>query len=746
MVMFDGTAAGVVNGGPWNELDSFPRIIASEGGYNVSDSNDEWLKHIARAHAVLLTTDWPNYNAYIPRPDEQHPWAYLKALNPNLKFIATLPTRMWPTSYCWTGAYQNRCAIYTAARSADGASPAGDWLARNIAGSVLQPYPNPANDDYMNWSSIAPDGDTTYGPWLSAYYSDTIDTATCDGGPCWNAVYVEGMTIPHALSNFGYIDADENGTPDITQWNKCTINTHQLDGYNTFFDVLATQGITVAGGEFSLSGLTDPLSNSYTAGHATAAFNGSFPLESWPRCAENPNTIGADAIVPDPDGAAGGNLWDYNMRSSIRWEDQDVLNVLMMDEAIITNGYFDPYFTGTGLDTANLNHARRLTCGSAALINGYCVPRVDQDYYWYPCDECLVDLTTGASGTDIADLGWLGWPYYDAIVNDATAQNGMTMRQLISDTLALSGHVWTREFSNGMVVFNATTSAASVTIPAGFDKITANGAYGGDATHNPGGAAGTSLSVAAWDVYFLIRDTAPAPTAVATRTPTPTPTTGAALPTSTPTPTPTATPTRTPTPTPTPTRTPLPCPTLAVTMDGSLAEWTSRPSQALSAANAQYINPLATPSAADLSGRMWLACNGANLVMAGIITDTVILEPAGDLYNGDAAEISVDGLADGIVRPLQDDHDLFVSPGGQLRDYQYAVPGATVVARSTPGSNWRFELSVPLSYIWTTLASGGNIDTVLGLWDRDTSATPVPGAPAGPDQIMIGPRWRSTIN
>jgi hypothetical protein len=371
---------------------------------------------------------------------------------------------------------------------------------------------------------------------------------------------------------------------------------------------------------------------------------------------------------------------------------------------------------------------------------------VDQDYYWYPCDECLVDLTTGASGTDIADLGWLGWPYYDAIVNDGTAQNGMTMRQLIGDTLALSGHVWTREFSNGMVVFNATTSTASVTIPAGFDKITANGDYGGDETHNPGGAAGTSLSVAAWDVYFLIRDTAPTPTPVNTSTPAPTPTTGAAAPTSTPTPTPTATPTRTPTPTATATATPQPCATLAVTIDGSLAEWVSRSSQSLSAANAQYINPLATPSAADLSARLWTACSGSSLIMAGIITDTVILEPSGDLSNGDAAQIAIDGLADGIVRPGQDDHDLFISPGGVLRDFQRGVPGATVVARQTPGSNWRFEISVPLSAIWAQLGSGDPIDVVLGLWDRDTSATPVPGAPAGPDQIMIGPIWRYTIN
>ena len=108
-------------------------------------------------------------------------------------------------------------------------------------------------------------------------------------------------------------------------------------------------------------------------------------------------------------------------------------------------------------------------------------------------------------------------------------------------------------------------------------------------------------------------------------------------------------------------------------------------------------------------------------------------------------EIAIDALADGINRPGQDDHDLFVSPDGRAMDYQVPV-AATVVARTTPGSNWRFEMSVPLSVIWTGLGSGDDLDVILGLWDRDTTATPVPGAPAGPDQIMIGPPQNWTLN
>lgn len=132
-------------------------------------------------------------------------------------------------------------------------------------------------------------------------------------------------------------------------------------------------------------------------------------------------------------------------------------------------------------------------------------------------------------------------------------------------------------------------------------------------------------------------------------------------------------------------------------------------------------------------------------MMAGVITDSVVLQPEGDLANGDAIEMLIDGLADDISRPGQDDHDLFVAPDGKALDYARPLL-ATVVARTTPGSNWRFEMSVPLSVIWTTLGSGDDIKITLGLWDRDAVTTPTPGAPAGPNQVMIGPRERWTIN
>ena len=746
-LMFEGTGcADLNNGGPW--CSAFPRIIASDGSDVVSYSNDTWLRKRAGYHAVLLKPDWPHYNDYVTPPAEDDPWGYLLGLNPLLKFITVMPADRVSGGNCGTFAFPHKCAMYNAANTADGATAAGDgWLAKYDTGALL-----PAMADgsrIINWIDPHVNGDTSYGPWLAEYYAAEIWTDVCGTADhCWDGIYFEGMTTPHYRTNFADIDADENSETDRIQWDKCTVNEHQLDGYNLFFDagVLATAGITVAGGEFGLSGLTVFDDPTYTAGHASAIFNGSFGLETWPRCAINPHSGSGDAIVPDPTGAAGGNLWDYNMRAAIRAEDTNALNVLMLDEAIIHDSAWLAYFTGTDLE--NDNHARRFVLGSALLLNAYAVPRRDQVSEAYPCDECLVDVATGKAGSDIADLGWLGWPYYDALNED-----GDTMRQVISNTLTLSGHIWTRQFNHGMVIFNANNTAQNVTIPAGFDFVESTYADG-DPVHNPGGSAGTTVSVPAWDAYVLVRDTAATPTPPPTYTPTNTPSgpVNTNTPTRTPTPTPTSTPTptRTPTPTPTsvPTATAVPqaCATMAVTIDGSLAEWVGEPSQLLTAGNAQYIQPGATPSAADLSGRLWVACSGTKLIVAGIITDTVILEPVGDLTNGDAAEISVDALADGIVRPRQDDHDLFVSPAGRLRDYQYAVPGATVVAVQTPGSNWRFELSVPWAYVWPYIGSGDPLDTVLGLWDRDVATTPTPGAPAGPDQLMIGPRWSWTIN
>lgn len=745
-VMFEADSCDdVPNPGPW--CDQFPRIGASDGSDIVSYSNNTWLAIRARHHFVLLKSDWPTYNNYWSPPSQSDPFGYMRGLNPALKFLAVLQTRQFIDSNCWISTtFPNTCAMYTAANTADDATVAGDgWYAVDERGTVLT---HPNSEKYINWSNLNPDTPgTSYPEWLGDYYVANIATAECPAGsgdPCWSGVYVESMNIPHGQTNLATIDADENGDRDVEQWDKCTLDQDQIDGYNRFFDLVATGGITVAGGEFSLSALEDPLALPETAAYATANFMGSFGIEYWPQCAVNPNYPSAENIVPDPDGNAGGNLWDYSMRAALRAEDANMLNVFMLDEAVASNATYSAAFTGSAIEIEN--HLRRFVVGSALLLNAYAIPRLDQLTSDYPCDECLVDLTTGASGTDIADLGWAGWPYYDAVDVDT----GETMREIVAAGDALSGRVFKREYRNAVIYFNASGTDETITVPAGLNYINGSAIYG-DHGHNPGGAVGTSLTVQAWDAYVLIRNTAATPTPVPTYTPTPTPT--GAAPTNTPTRTPTPTPTHTATPTATPTAIPtatatatpvaMACPILPVTVDGSLAEWvaTTITPRAMNATNARYVVPAATPAGADLSGLYWSACSGNELMIAAVITDSVIMEPGADLTIGDAMELIIDGLNDGIVRPLQDDHDLFIGPASRYPiDYNRPMAGATVVARQTPGSNWRYEMRIPLVSIWADVFPS-NIGLVWGLWDNDVTPTPVasgtPGIDAA-DQTMIG--------
>jgi len=743
--MFDGTAAGVNNGGPWNTTHAFPRIIASNGGDVVSDSNNTRLDALARYHAILWGQDWPTYFEYPTTPSQTEPFSYTRSLNSDIKFIAALHTYQYPESYCGNVAtFPNRCALFNAADTANGATAAGDgWYARDTGGAKLKPASNPYNEYFINWGiNLDPDSADNFARWAANYITDTMLAATCDGVTCWDGVYLEQAGIPHELSNFLHIDGDENAVRDgsAAQWNKCTVNSHQMDGYNLFFDLLATSGITVAGSETSLSGLTDALSIPYSAGHASAGFIGSFPLTTWPRCALNPYTFSADSITPNPAGVAGGNLWDYGMRGAIKWEDTNALTVLMSDNSIYDNTYWLTYITD-----GDENHLRRINVISAMLLNAYAVPHEDrQSTSQYPCDECLVDASTGAAGVAIANLGWAGYPFYDAI----NTTDGLTMREKIAAGAALNGLVWVREFGNALAVFNATTTAQNVAIGSGWEYVNGVTAYGGDHTHNPGGAAPSTISVPAWDGYVLVRDTAATPTPVNTYTPTPTPTatgTGSA------TPTPTRTPTRTPTPTATATPTgipatatpvPLACGVRSGTVDGNIAEWANATPQYLSASNRAYLAPLVpTPSAADLSGAFWVACSGNTLLVAGVITDSVVMDGVGDIYVGDAAEVQIDGKGDGITRPLQDDHSYMIDTASNLLDYNLPVTGATVVARSTPGSNWRFEMSVPLSSVWEGIGNGSIVGKLFGLWDNDTTPTPLPGGTPSldtVDQVMIG--------
>lgn len=199
-------------------------------------------------------------------------------------------------------------------------------------------------------------------------------------------------------------------------------------------------------------------------------------------------------------------------------------------------------------------------------------------------------------------------------------------------------------------------------------------------------------------------------------TPTPTPT-SSATPTFTPTRTPTAT--RTPGPSPTPTITPTPqwavqaCPTAAIAVDGSLADWSGVTGYTLTSATADVI--AASPS---ITGTLYCAWSGSTLYVAGQITDTVTLSPAGSLANGDAVRVTLDGLGDGANQFGVDDHDLLFGANGRVTDFEVYPVGVTTAVASVAGG-WRFEAAIPGSLLTGSVSAGRGFGLVWGLVDDD---------------------------
>lgn len=524
-----------ITGGPWDGTHQFPRIIATDGDYSVADSNISNLSAIARYDAVLWTLDWPTYQNYSATPEVTTPFQFVRDLNSGTKFIGVNHSYGLPNSYCHIDeTYPHRCEIVTAQDTADGNTASGDgYYARNTSGIIL-----PFQGHYhVNWSSLEPDTATAWGEWFGNYIVDEVNDDLCSGSYCWDGYYFEAMGIPHSLENFMGIDANENGITDISEYTRCQVDEHQMDGYRELFSVMSTGGITVTGGEGVSPGLAGATSNPHLLGFASAVFNGDFPRESYANCIDNSYSY-----------PPFGNKWDYNMRQALKWEDSGALVVNMEGEDLFGAGGDTFYRTFI----ANELEQKRLVVASTLLMNGYVVPHQDQIPQVFPCDECLVD-SDGNSSIAISDGGWLGCPLNEAV----DAATGLTMRGVIDAGLALNNRVWIRDFEHGRVVLNTTTSAQTVTVGTGYKKIRTTSEYGGDTTHNNGATVGTTLSVDPYDAYVLVRVSAPTATPMSpTATTAPTATPGGPTATRTPTATATRTPTATPVHTATPTRTP----------------------------------------------------------------------------------------------------------------------------------------------------------------------------------------------
>lgn len=211
-------------------------------------------------------------------------------------------------------------------------------------------------------------------------------------------------------------------------------------------------------------------------------------------------------------------------------------------------------------------------------------------------------------------------------------------------------------------------------------------------------------------------------------------------------PTPTYTPTITPSPTSTPNLLALVCQTLAVTVDGSLAEWSAVTPVALDASAARYVappsptptasptpggnTPTPQPISADISGSFACAWSGSNLYVSGVITDDSVNVPVGAYRNGDSALVALDGRGDGYNRLRQDDHDLYIpAPGagitGTVRVLDYGnIPIAVTTVYSDTASGWQFEMLIPAGvHNAGTLSASKFVIYTFGLYDNDGGVT-----------------------
>jgi hypothetical protein len=154
---------------------------------------------------------------------------------------------------------------------------------------------------------------------------------------------------------------------------------------------------------------------------------------------------------------------------------------------------------------------------------------------------------------------------------------------------------------------------------------------------------------------------------------------------------------------------------------------------ALSVASASLIQPptpVGTPAGtpqpvtADLSGTLYCGYAGEVLYFAGTVLDDVLTadvtyQTQGALSLGDAVRITLDGAGDGLADVRGDDHDLYISPGGQVRDFD-SYPISTTVSIGATAGGWVFELALEASELEIgALGSGVRWGLVWHLLDAD---------------------------
>ncbi len=143
----------------------------------------------------------------------------------------------------------------------------------------------------------------------------------------------------------------------------------------------------------------------------------------------------------------------------------------------------------------------------------------------------------------------------------------------------------------------------------------------------------------------------------------------------------------------------LPCMPVAsgFTLDGDLSDWAGAPSLPLNTSTANHIEgPITAPTTADLSAVIYCGYSGDDLVLAGTITDEIIVRDSTSIWLDDSIEFAIDG-SHNAVWDEADDHQFTLAVNGDITDFGINVVTTASQAIQTFAGGWRFELRLPAS-------------------------------------------------
>lgn len=647
--VLDGSLPGW-EGGPHTDEHQFPRLWANFANNVGSLFTPSSIDSLALFDIQMWMMDAPSYyeNGFMTAwVDADNPWVYIKSVNPSAKIYAYVPgLYFWANSWNCTS-NPDKCAIQAAINAGD---QAGDpwWLLNPtlIGDQRIYPWVNNALTNMSQYDQFP--------GWFGEYIGENVINRKVDGVYVWDGVHWDVTnSVPHGITNLStQADIDENGFIDLYEPGKGKpwINDKIAAGMSTMFSAAASVAENVV--PWIGNAAWEPGNTIDSDPRQIAHLNGPnderFPSYPWydPYTCQTASNTSCPSLGPGVAFSAK-NYWSRHMQWYANAEDTfvDPQMFVAFYTELEQNARWNSYITTAA-------QSKRYILGSVLVGgNGYAALRTGNGPpVW--CDECGVN-GSGVSARTLAATGWLGCPT-DVGRSKST---GETIRQIVArDWSELADHVICREFTNGLVCVNSSTTAKTISIGTGWKRILGTE----DPVHNNGQAVSGSISIPAMGAYMFVRNgaatptptpTAGGPTSTPTHTATNTPT---RTPTRTPTPTHTATATRTPTPTRTPTRTSTPTvtntpggPTLTPTPTATVTPTptnTATSTRTPTPTNTATSTPTKTPTATPLPTSTW---NNVFYAFHGSWYDTHISSQQSTTNSGLGGNIHLDA---GTVR------------------------------------------------------------------------------------------------